>query len=65
MSWYPEQDVVVLGGTRPVIHGAQNTDSLNSTIFLHAYYAMEFCPFLLPLERCKTASAQYRSFIVK
>ena len=49
MSWYHEQDVVVPKGTRLVIHGTQNADSLNYKIFLHAYYAMEFCPFPLPL----------------
>ena len=48
-SWYPERDVAVPKGTRPVIHGTQNVDSLNYKIFLHTYYAMKFCPFSLPL----------------
>ena len=30
-------------GTRPV--RTHNADSMNYTIFLHTYYAMEFCPF--------------------
>ena len=47
ISWYPGRGVVVSRGTRPV--RTENVDSLNYTIFLHAYYAMEFCHFPLPL----------------
>ena len=37
----------ILGRTRPV--RTQNANSLNYMIFLHAYYAIEFCYFPLSL----------------
>ena len=46
-TWYPGRTVVVPRGTKPA--RTQNVDSLNYTIFLHTYYAIEFCHLPLPL----------------
>ena len=37
----------ISGRTRPI--RTQNTGSLNYMIFFHVYYAIEVCPFPLPL----------------
>ena len=42
-TWYLGCIVMVPRGIRPV--RIQNADYLNYMIFLHAYYAMEFCHF--------------------